>query len=420
MLIGACDITGAFTVGADVTLQGQGTSMSTLIASPMSTALTLQPGAGRTVVSDLAITSDAWSAISATAPSSGSVVLRNLELSIRRGVGIALAGPAQARLEEIHVQGSLSASNAPSEPAENLNLGNSPYAGIIVEATEAELANVVVAGFAFAGAAFTGSVVSWAGGESGETYQHGIYVRGGSASLDDVQVRNTLALGGYGYGLVSFDGSELVATRLTASQNQTYGVVQLSGATGTYTDLTAEDNGAVALWVQQTNALSIVGMNGFLAENTMSGVVIRDSSNVTISGLSVESTRTVPHVDGATVTEVGDGLQVFDSFQNLSMTNSRVAMNGRAGIVLEASDGSLPDGMFTEVTVSSTGGALGLIAQSSAAVIAAGGTWDEGVTREGDAATLDLTHSERVVTSQEIVGMNGLTTPPALRVQAMP
>lgn len=417
--IGECEISGAFIVPAGVTLRGQGVDRSRLIGVGLGDVLTLEPGAFVTRVESLEIVSSGWSAISADVPGGGDVELSELALSIASGAGILLRGPGDALLRNIEVTGALGVGTPPPQlgESETLNLGNVAYAGIMVDSTSVVLEMVTISGFAMAGATFSDSSAEWSGGGTSENYQHGVYLQGGSASLVDLEIASTLTLptNAYSYGLVSFDGATVEATRLRASNNEQYGVVQLAGTSGTYNQLTAEDNGSVALWTQQAARLEIVGMNGIVSGNVMAGVVIRETDIVRITQLEIRDTENQPQIVGMNgIVDVGDGVQIFDSFDDIQIQNTRLSLNGRAGILLETSDADLPSGIFDSVTANSQGDALGAVAQTQTEVLPSSLEWDDGVVREGAAVANDVAHSNRLVSNLEIVGMNGVVAPPPL------
>jgi hypothetical protein len=383
--LGACTVSGTFTIPAGVVLAGEG---------------------GAVVRGSIAM-ADASSLRSVRVESStigieaGAAAIEGVTVVAERGIGVRVRGASA--LAGVEISGPVTAENADSvRPMPSAS--ETATHGLVIESAEVTLDDVVVRGFAGFGAVLSASTVVWTGGGAIGNLGTGLFVSGGSAMLTDVEIAGTLS--GVqplpAYGAVFTGGAAIASDGLSVHDNEAYGILQ-NASTSTHAGLAAESNRDVALWVQASDGFELSGSSR-VAGNRIAGLVLVNASNVTVRDAAIDMTEEGTRIDGEVGTvEVGDGiLAVLPSTDTLRVENVTLTGNGRAGVLIDVPVGPIAGGVFSGVTVDASGAAFGAIAQSPAGPIA-GGAWDTGITRRGAAAANDAALTGRL----DIVGIVG-------------
>lgn len=383
--LGACTVSGSFTIPAGVELAGEGGAV-VRGSIAMGEASTLR---GVRVES------------STVGIEAGAASIEGVTVVAERGIGVRVRGTSA--LLGVEIAGPVTPENADAVPPMP-SAGETATHGLVVENAEVALSDVSVRGFAGFGVVLSASTVYWNGGAATGNLGTGVFVSGGTLTLTDVEIAGTL--GGVqplpAYGAVFTGGAAIESDGLSIHDNEAYGILQNS-STSTHTALVAESNRDVALWVQASDRFEISGESR-VAGNRIAGVVLVDAANVAIRNSTIDMTEVGTRIDGEVGTvEVGDGiLGVLPNADTLRLENVRLTGNGRAGIVIDVDATPFPAGVFSNVTVDATGTAFGAIAQSPAGPIA-GGAWDVGVNRLGAAPTNDAGIASRL----DVVGIVG-------------
>jgi hypothetical protein len=262
--------------------------------------------------------------------------------------------------------------------------------GIFLERTPATLTGVDVGGFASFGAVFRGAPVTWTGGAVSDNLGVGVRAIESEMELTDVSVSGTLEglRGTPAYAIAATDATDVTTTGLLLADNERYGLVMIGGSAH-HTDLVAEGNDDVALWISEASAVEVTGPATRFTGNAFSSIVLATSANVRISGGTVETTRATERVVGEFgALRVGDGLHLLEGVTGATFEDLVLRGNERAGLLLDIGAGGLPT--FTGVGVSGSGSALGAIAGmddgSGSLTPGAPAGWDTGIAR--DAITL--------------------------------
>jgi hypothetical protein len=391
--IGAGTVTGSFRIPPGVTLEGQGEG-ETFVVAPAGQdepAVVLEPGSAdeATTVRGLTVASDAGYAVTAAGDGAGTgnVQLENVEVRVQLGLGIGIQDVERAALTNVRVQGpiSLEAPNGPS----NATPANSASHGIVlVRVQDAQLAEVTANGFALFGALFVDSTTTWSGGAASENMGTGTMVHGGAADLNNVEFCDELQ--GVrllpAFGAVFTAGADVASEALNTCNTEGVGLFH-ADASGRHTDIAATGNAEAAMWVQDSTDFELRGAGTMVADNGLAGVIAVNSSGLLLRDGEIRSTELAPRVLAeAGLIEVGDGVQLVGSTDDVVLNGLRLTENARVGMLLDLEGDSTTGITFEQVTVDGSGEQLGVIGQDGE--LRPG--WDQGVARMGATLTNDV------------------------------
>ena len=387
--VGAARIEGGTVrVPPGVTLVGSGdVSIIVAPADNVAVAALTSPGGPETRVSSVRVESSGRAGV--VAVGGGSARIDSVTVQATKGIGIGAEDVATLTMIDVTLTGPVTPENADSQPLDPAPNDTATHGIVLVNVTRADLTRVSSVGFAEFGALLVNSGVTWTEGGADRNLGTGIMSYGGSATLDGLTVCGTLQglrlIPAYGIVLTN---DTLTDTRgLTICDGQGYGALH-AGARALHTDLVATGNTNAAVWLQDTDMFEINGSGSRLAGNAFAGVVVVDSTNVTVADATIDGTRSVTRVVGEVGTvQVGDGVQLVRSTASVFLRNLTLVGNERTGILADLNGGSSSDITFDAVSASATGTAYGVLAQGG--TITAG--WDTGVTRMGAAVTNDET-----------------------------
>ncbi len=417
----ACRYEGSFHVPAGVTLRGRGAE--TVIVAPEGQVGVELEGS----LASLAIESHGRAGIAVREGSDATI--SDVDVSTDRGIGIGVEGSAS--LARVSITGPVSAADA--DDSSWIRVLSGPVAasdcadcectpgdvdgdracdldgrwsrlaathGIVARGATLTMESVDVRGLARFGVVLEDSETTWMGGSVRETLGVGVEVIGGSASLDGVSIEQTLSglRGEPSYAVIAAGGAMLSSADLALRDNDRYGLVQL-GSSGTHERLIAERQGDAAVWVQDSSLFTLSGEGTRIADGSFAGVVVIGSSHVHLSDAVVDgvsSSRRPVGLIGAI--EVGDGVQVTGSYEDVRLERVSLSGHARAGLVVEIGT-AMPS--FTSVEVDAAGTALGAVAGTPESgtdelVVSAPAGWDTGIVRSGAAAVNDAAFSGRL------------------------
>jgi hypothetical protein len=384
--LGAGSVTGSFEIPAGVVVEGSEDGQTTVVAPDGDPGLVLQPGPEGQPTTVRNVTVISQGGFGVVARGDGRVALTDVNVEAHTGVGIGLENLAAATLERVHAQGPVTAEN-PSAPAEPTPDNSATHGIVLLRVADAQLTDVTSNGFTLFGALLLGSDTSWQGGGASENMGTGLMVEGGSADLEALRlcdefqgVRLLPAFGGVFSG-----GADVTSSALQTCNVEGLGLFH-AGATGLHTDLAATGNNDAAVWIQDTEQFEIRGMGTMLAENGLGGVVAVDSSGLVVQDAEIRSTQLQPRVlSEAGLIEVGDGIQLVGTTNDVMLDNLLLENNERVGMLLDLAGSSTSQVAIGDVTVDGEGDQLGAIAQDGDV----GPAWDEGIMRLGATATND-------------------------------
>jgi hypothetical protein len=384
--VGACRITGAFTVPAGVTIAGQGPEASVIVAEEGGLAIELIPGTEATRAVDLSVESNGRIAV--LARGSGRISLERVDVQAMKGVALGAEGLEGLTLTDVTLDGPVTPENADELPFEWTAEDTATHGLFIVSVEAAELNDVTSRGFAGFGAAIGDSGVTWRGGGVSDNLGTGLLVQGGTATLDGVALRHTFQKSmslGVAYGGVFVAGAVVETSGLEVSDGEQFGILHES-ATVRHIDLVARDNGDAALWAQHCPSLEISGAATELRGNRLAGVVLIDPEEVTLRDAEIAVTTLAPYTVGESgLFDAGDGVHLVRPAGSVLMEGLSLEGNERVGVLVDLGDEEMEGVTFDGVTVNGSDDQLGVIVQN--------GTfpegWDTGVTREGDASGND-------------------------------
>jgi hypothetical protein len=401
VVVAAGRFEGPYQVPAGVRLRGQGRGRTRIVGPSDMPALRLEPGAQQPTVLE-GVTVQAGGGFGVASIGAGRVELRQVDVRAEAGAAAGFDGASQVHLVDVSLQGPVTA-----EGAESVDPAPSPadvatHGLVLLRVGTAELERVQVRGFADVGVLSVDSAVSWTGGTVAENLGTGLLADGGELDLTQVELEQ--ALQGVrllpAYNAV-FAGQARVATDgLISSRSEGFGLLH-AGAAGSHAGLEARGNESAAVWIQDSAGVEL--RDAVLQDNALAGVAAIDSSDLRLEDVEVRGTRAMQRIyDGAAV-DVGDGVHLLRSVTDVQLFDSVLADNARVGVLLDAGTAT-PDGLaLRNVRVRGSGDQLGAVAQGGAVP----SSWDEGVTRLGEAATNDGMLEERLETLR-IVGPSDL------------
>lgn len=389
--IGACTISASVFVPPGVTLQGMGSSLSTIDALEF-LALGAETQADLvTVVRGLMVVSSHGSVL---VQGDGDVVFEDVILEVEAGTGLIANGTGHIDLRQVEVHGPISADNSRDErwleqdAAQSVGIGLFHVAG-------ATLSDVEVDGMARAGVYAENIDLEAVRLSVRNTLGHGVLIFGGTSSFEALEITDTHQ------GLrrdpsIAFVARDAAWTvdGFVIERSERYGIVAQGGAVA-IDNLAAHDGGDVALWVGDATAVQLGG-NNTIDEMRFAGVVLVDSQGVDIRNLSLSNVAVQTRVGAFgefPFLELGDGLHLIGDLAGAHFENIDIRGAGRVGILLELIESEAPT--FNSVQVDAPSSALGAVAGRSAGMpfelnIDVEPAWDAGITRDSDSHIRDL------------------------------
>ncbi len=385
--IGVCTVAGPLEVPAGVTLVGSGRTATTVTAGEGG-AIVVHGGLDRSRVTCLGIdVANGAAAVRADGP--GGVAIDSLDVHVERGVGIDARDLGSLTVATTRLEGPVTRENATSVSPTPTPMDSATVGISVVRVGEVTVSELEVTGFADFAAVASESQSSWRAVDVHDTLGTALAVVGGTATLEDVRVTDTL--GGArllpAYGLVVAMDATVRSTGLAIERSEGYGVLQDS-ATAEHDMLTVAGSAEAGVWVQSSPAIAFVGAD--VRDNGGAGIALLAVESVRVIDTTVSGTQMRRRVCELRVGDVGDGLQLRDvPVASLDHVASRD--NARVGILLQVpADGSaLPT--FSRVAVSGTGAQLGAVAVDRRGLVVSPPGWDTGIVREGATTTNDPT-----------------------------
>ncbi len=367
---------GSFDVPAGVVLCGAGRELTRIVGPSDSPTLRVTPGVENpTRIEGVTIESDADFGILAIG--AGDVAIEQVDVRVpQQGAGIGAERLSTLMINQVQVLGPVDLSNA-DDIAGEMDVTLAPAYGLVcVSVMSVEATEMTVGGFSHFGVLAVSSNLTMDNSAIEANLGTGLLVHGGTADLSAVAIDS--ALQGTRlippYNAVFAGNADVSSTGLEVTGSEGYGILQ-SEATATHADLLAESNDQAAIWVQSSGGVSIT--NSMIRDNALAGVVALESSNINLSSVDIEATRTRTRIVSTMPVEVGDGVQFLGSTTNVTLESLGLTNNSRVGVLIDL-DGGVFDGIdLRSVNVDGSGEQLGAIAQGG--VIPPG--WDTNVTR---------------------------------------
>ncbi len=399
--VGACRVTGSFTVPAGVSVVGQGPS-TVLVASADHTALLLTGGTPATRVASLAVES-AGGRLAIYGRGPGDITLQDVSVTVTRGVGVGIEETANVTLTRTTLRGPVTPENVAGVPRPPTPATTGTHGLVLVRAGTATITDTSVRGFAIMGAELVSTTTTWTRGDADANLSTGIFVVGGSATFESASLSSTLAgvVLTPPYGGVGADGARIVTRSTSISGNNGVGFLHAADVMAEHHDVTASDNTQGGLWVQNVAGFALDGATSTLRGNGFAAIMLVRSPGVTISDASIESTRSVTRMIGALGSvSVGDGVQMLGSHAGTLISGVRLVGNQRVGVLLDLEGGMLDSMPCSDVTVDGMGTSLGAVMQNGTSLPG----WDTGITRAGATLANDPAFSG-------MLGVAGVVTP---------
>jgi hypothetical protein len=379
--IGACSITGHFTVPSGVMVRGRGSSMSRLVSDSSDPILigTANAGDDPIVVRDLLLESSAVAGI--LVRGAGSAIVEQVQVNVGLGFGVAAEELASFHATSLVLRGPFNETNLAAVPF-SLTATSAALAGLAVSGVQAVVMNGVdTAGFAYAGAAFANSDTMWIGGKASDNVSAGIVVEGGSFTASNAEVCRTLqpltvrlAAGAF------FGGGAVIETdTFNVCDSQGYGMLQDEGS-ARHVGLQASGNANAAVWLQKTISAEI---SGEISGNDFGGLIAVETQALTIDTATISMTQDVPRAfETFGSRRIGDGIQLVNPMQSTMLRNVKLHGNERTAILIDLAGGSTSNIMFDRVGATSVSANKGAVVAQNGMVIDG---WDNGVLRQGGA-----------------------------------
>ncbi|MCZ7683792.1 MAG: right-handed parallel beta-helix repeat-containing protein [Sandaracinaceae bacterium] len=384
--VGPCEIRGAFTVPAGVTLRGAGAL--TTLGSIEGGAAVLDLSAGSaTRLEALTIAVD-HGGYGVRARGARDVVVRELAVTVTRGIALGLRD-GSATLVGVQLDGPIDATNAATAPSDPALTG---AFGLTALDSTIHLEALRARGFAVGAVTVEGGALEWIDDDDvadvEATLDMGIGLFGVRATLDGVEVSGMLS--GFdrpGFAIVAATSStgaptELTATGARIATGEGYGVLS-DGSDVVLESVTIEELGLVGVHAQAGGSLRATDV--VVRGNGGAGLAAIDLREVVLERSTFSEQRTASLTDGGATVRAADGVHVRRTSASaaaidLVATDVTLIDNARTGLLIDAADTAPGRLALSGVRVgASDPAALGAIAQR--AMVPAG--WDAGVVREG-------------------------------------
>lgn len=427
--VGACAIllSDTIVVPAGVSLNGVSARASRFEVSPYVRGVELSTGSS---LGSLAIHSRGQVAV--LARDASDITLRDLRLEALYGIGVYARDVEGLAVTDVVVTGPVTASNAST--AAYIEVAANPYTpgtcvepscecspgdadldasrvcdqegnwqtwtathGVVLESVSATVNDLSVNGFALVGLSVGSSNLVARDLRVEGNLGVGVYVSGGTHDVSEAVIRSTFRglRGDPSYGLVVTEAESLVAGNLQVSENEQFGLLNFRSSVD-YENAVIESNADVGLWIGESDSVRVHGPGTRISANRFAGVVVSDSSRITVEDAQVAETAVATRFSGLFgELEVGDGLHVSHSYDSIVLRSLRLDGNARTGLSLDL--GAALDRLPTleGIVVSAEGESFGAVAgalddatsqlQPTTSVV-----WDLGVTRSGAAIVNDV------------------------------
>lgn len=387
--VGACELSGSFTVPSGVTLEG---ASAVLVSDSDEPVLRVEPGASPPTVRGLTVRSSGDAAI--LIRGTGEAVLEDLVVETSRGIGIGVEDVEALTLRNVTIDGLVTAEQAEELAADPDREEVATHGLALVRVVSASLVDVRADRFASTGVLAVSGEVDWSGGGTLGNRGTGVMVHGGIATLQNLEL-----CGGItgqspvpATSLAIEEGAVVTTEDLLVCESQGIGIFQ-EGSTSSHVDLVARDNTHGGLWAQNNSTVTIEGSASELVDNGFVGAAFIDSGAVTLeSALFARTVMSSSPFESHVDSEAGDGVQLVRPGGAIVLRDLRVEENARVGILYE----QLPPSFGTQgptlnnIHVTGEGDQLGVIFQSPDGDEAQQ-PWDadEAIQRNGVIATND-------------------------------
>jgi len=381
--IGRCTVTGPFSVPAGVTLQGSGSSRTTIVA-PAGTAgvlLNASASGNYTTLKDVRVNANGAYGVRITG--SGNARVKNSTVTVTLGAGIAAENVSgEVEIDQVTVTGPVTSSNANSLH-EAMGDVTGSHGLVLINVGYADIDRSYFNNFSQFGALIINSDTSWdAGGGSGSIEANAGF-HGGTASIDAAAFTRAAnvnmgdEIGSVGVGFMG--GVYVHSDGMTVSDNPFFGIFMDNVASAEHEYLRADRNGLSAAWCQNSAYCEIDDAS--LNQNAFAGVVMVDVVSALVNQSSIRNTAIGTH---AFVGTSGDGVTLMRSAGLVDSTN--LTNNARAGVAIElGSSQATTDVAFSSTTVNGSG-QYGVVAQQNGTPIP---SYTSGISRSGNLATAD-------------------------------
>jgi hypothetical protein len=386
VLVGDCEIAGAFTVPAGVTLRGTSDASSlSSIDAPNAAVLDVTGDGAR--IERLRVRADhGYYAIRAAGV--GDLAIQDTEVTVARGLGVLLRDGSFA-LVSVSIEGPVDPASVGLDPPTDPELTGS--LGLAIERSTVAIDGLYVRGFAVAGVVVQDGELTWTDGDEEPDVEgmlgYGVAIFGSTATLDGVGVSGMLSAPGMpGFALVAGATTALDARAVHITDGEGYGIyaddseleladvviervvlvgIQAQGGSLHATDVTLRDDGGAGLAALDVREISLQRV---VASGVRAQLIAGDTEDVTIGdGVHVRRTgASAPPID-----LVADILEVRD--------------NTRVGLLIDGADTAPARLELTGVQALSSGEALGAVTQRTMI----GPEWDDDITRSGAAEAND-------------------------------
>lgn len=379
--VGACSVSGHFTISSGVTLRGAGRVRTRLISIANDPVVRMIPApvtGPATALESLTITSNARFGVYASA--FGQAAISDVRVDAATGIAIGLEKLDRAQLDDVEVYGPVIAAAGPTNTASR--------GLVLIDVTDARINNLQSSGFRVAGASLVRGATTWTGGQVSRNLGHGLIAEGGNVVLADLSISDTISDPGRmrTWGAVFYEGATVSSTRLNASNNNGYGLLHLDLPQVAHDALTANDNIDAAVWLSSVEAADI---SGEMRGNRFMGLFAHQTANLTVHDTTIADTRAVDRpLESGTVT-LGDGIQLVESTTEIDLRDVVLQNNERAGLLLDLGSASASTMDIaisgTRVEVPAIATAYGAVAQNGTVLPG----WDTGIMRVGSDAARD-------------------------------
>lgn len=366
VLVDACTVVGSFAVRAGVTLRGQGVGLSRIQSEDGAPALVVETSS-RATSRLVGLTVAPAGCAGVVIEGGGSASVEDVEVLSALGVGLLADGTGSLSLTRVSLGGPVTVENVGTLGPEPSPDETATFGLVLLQVASASLESVEVAGFALAGALIVESDLGLRGCSLSDNSQLGLFVVGGRAALDDVDLSRTFA----GMTLIPVvaglfaGGADVSSTDLIVEDNQGLGLYHAGGRVS-HVDLVVRDNEETAVSAHGCDEVVVTGAGTEIARNGVAGLFVTEAGRTELRGFRVTDTVLTPAIYGETgLIEVGDGLELLRPAGPVELADLELAGSGRVQLLVDLGGDAAVELRVEAVVVDGAGDQLGALLQGA-------------------------------------------------------
>ncbi len=280
-----------------------------------------------------------------TAQGAGRISISNVKAESAGGAAVNLYGLDELKVDQLSVSGNVTVDDSLTVPIE-YDISGIAQVGLSIEDCKlGDISQISVSGFARSGVIVNNSGVKIADSRVSNNMGVGVFASGDTdLELVSVEVEKTMAGStAFGHGVVVANGAKLLSEGLVIKESSFAALIH-DNSTGQHTDIIVVENNQ-GVWAQFCNnanaseaTIEFHGENTRFENNLGISLGGYEISGLLMDGGQIDSTLSRPMIAQGTETgraDIGDGVHLIKSTENISISNILIMDNERAGVLLD-------------------------------------------------------------------------------------